>query len=71
MTRKKGGRISLTAFEAAWLHMVADPNPADALAALPYLGLHAPRRVEQDPSEAWGRIVDKIASVAPEQHQEP
>ena len=64
--RKKGGRISLTAFEAAWLHMVADTNTGGALAAIDYLGIEPPESVRNNPSEAWDQLVSKIALVAPD-----
>jgi hypothetical protein len=62
--RPRGGKVSLTAFEAEWLAMVADPNPADAIAAMAYLETPPAADAAEDPSAAWQRIVDKLHAVA-------
>lgn len=64
MKRLRGGTVSLTAFEAAWLRMVVDMAGDEAIDALPYVG-EPPRRVKSDPYEAWQKIVDKVSAVAP------
>jgi hypothetical protein len=63
--RYKGGSVSLTAFEAAWLRMHLDTTPDEALDALPHIAMPIPRRIKSDPSAAWDRIVQKVADVAP------
>lgn len=65
MPRAKGGRVSLTAFEAAWLRMVVDTTAEIAVDTLPDVGRPIPRRINGEPFEAWDRIVQKIADVAP------
>ena len=60
----RGGRISLTAFEAEWLRMHLDTTGSEAVEALPYLDGTAPKRVTDDPSAAWDRIIDKVSVVA-------
>jgi hypothetical protein len=64
-TRHKGGRVSLTAFEAAWLRMVIDTSAEIAVDAVDSLGREPPRRVKADPFEAWDKIVQKVADVSP------
>lgn len=68
MGRHKGGRVSLTAFEAAWLRMHLDTTPDEAVAALDSIGLPMPRRIKAEPYDAWDRIVQKVAEVAPSTH---
>lgn len=65
MTRPKGGRISLTAFEADWLATILGTiNPIE-LDALAHTQTTPPASVTSDPSGAWQRLVEKIWAVAP------
>lgn len=70
MSRLRGGSVSLTAFEAAWLRMVVDMADAEAIDALPHVG-KPPRRIANDPHEAWDRIVQKISNIAPVMEDHP
>lgn len=64
--RHKGGRISLTAFEADWLLTVLGTiNPIE-MDGLLNTRTKPPRRVLQDAGAAWERIVDKVSDIAPE-----
>ena len=63
--RYRGGSISLTAFEAAWLVLHLDTTPDEAIDTLEGVDLPQPRRVKADPHAAWDRIVAKVATVAP------
>lgn len=62
----KGGRVSLTAFEAAWLRMVIDTSAEIAVDAVGELGREPPKQVKEDPHGAWDRIVQKIANITPD-----
>lgn len=65
MPRQKGGRVSLTAFEADWLSTILGTiNPIE-LDALDHTQTRAPRSVVSDPTAAWERLADKIHAVAP------
>jgi hypothetical protein len=54
----------LTAFEAVWLWLILDTCGEIAIDTLPYVG-PPPRRIADDPSEAWERILDKFSAVTP------
>jgi predicted metalloenzyme YecM len=63
--RYKGGMLSLTAFEAAWLRLLIDTAPDEAVDTLSHVEIPIPRRVKRNPYQAWERIVEKVAAIAP------
>lgn len=62
--RKRGGRLSLTAFEAEWLWLILDTCGEIAMDTLPHVG-PMPSSVADDPDAAWERILEKLARVTP------
>jgi hypothetical protein len=63
--RPRGGRISLTAFEAEWVWLILDTCGEIAMDTLPFVEIPKPRLVRDDPDEAWEGILTKFARAAP------
>lgn len=65
MIRPKGGRLSLTAFEADWLWMILDTCGEIAMDTLEFVETPMPAGYDGNADAAWEAILDKLATVTP------
>lgn len=64
--RPRGGKLSLTAFEADWVWMILDTCGEIAMDTLEFVETPLPRRFNGDGSAAFDVILDKISKVTPQ-----
>jgi hypothetical protein len=57
------GRVSLTKFQADWLHTVICTCHDIASDSLPHVPRAVPKSVEENEFDAWDVIVEKIANA--------
>lgn len=64
--RARGGKLSLTAFEADWIWMILDTCGEIAMDTLEFVETPLPRRFGGDASAAFDAILEKISKVTPQ-----